>query len=238
MEDMFSRSRALLGEAALSKLRGSSVIVFGLGGVGSFTAEALARSGIGALTLVDGDTVSESNINRQLCALHSTVGCDKAAVAASRLADIAPECRITPVKAVYLPENAGEFDLSAFDYVADAIDTVSAKLELAVRSEAAGVPLISCMGTGNKLDPTLLRVSDITKTEVCPLCRVMRRELRARGVAHLKCVWSPEAPAKPKDDIPSGSPSRHAPASMMFVPASAGILMAKEIICDIIGDLL
>ena len=236
MEELFKRTEALLGEAALRRLRSSSVIVFGLGGVGSFTAEALVRSGIGGITLVDSDTVSESNINRQLCALGSTVGVKKTEIMKKRLSDINPDCAIETVDIFYLPESADAIDLSRFDYAADAIDTVSAKLELALRCERAGVPLISCMGTGNKLDPTLLRVSDIYKTEGCPLCRVMRRELKARGVKRLKAVWSPETPIKPKESLDGPDSSRHAPASMIFVPASAGLLMAKEIITDLTGD--
>ncbi len=236
MEDMFSRTVSLIGEDALRKLKESRIILFGLGGVGSFTAEALVRSGAGSLTVVDSDPVSSSNINRQLCALNSTVGKQKTEIVKARLNDINPECEITVFNEFYLPENADKIDLSDYDYIADAIDTVSAKIELAVRAEKAEVPIISCMGTGNKLDPTLLRVSDIYKTEGCPLCRVMRRELKVRGVKHLKAVWSPEPPISPKIPVSGESENRHPPASMIFVPASAGILMAKEIICDLSGD--
>lgn len=234
----FSRSEALLGKEKIQSLGGKSVLLLGLGGVGSFTAEALVRSGVGKLTFLDSDSVSPSNINRQLYALKDTVGKPKTLLAKERTLQINPECTVEIIDKFYLPENADELDLTQFDYVADAIDTVSAKLELAKRCEDLGVPLISCMGTGNKTDPTLLRVSDISKTSGCPLCRVMRRELRARGVKKLKCIWSPEEPAKPVQSIDSGSPSRHAPASMIFVPACAGILMAKEIILDLTNERL
>lgn len=238
MDSQFARSEALIGKEAQERLKNSRVILFGVGGVGSFAAELLARSGVGGLTLVDSDAVCLTNLNRQLGALHSTVGRPKTQVFEQRIRDINPCCRVETVSSFYLPENADEISLEGYDYIADAIDTVSAKLELAVRAKKAGVPIISCMGTGNKLEPTLLRVSDIYKTEGCPLCRVMRRELRARSVEALKVVWSPETPRKPLAPVDGGSEGRHAPASMAFVPASAGILMAKEIITDLIGDLL
>ena len=182
MSDQFSRSRMLLGDGPQERLFHASVALFGVGGVGGFCAEALARAGIGALDLYDDDTVSESNLNRQLIALHSTLGRPKAEVMAERVRDINPACRVRALRMFYLPENAGEVDLSRYDYVVDAVDTVSAKLELAVRCQALGVPLISAMGSGNKLDPSAFSVSDLSKTEGCPLARVMRKELRKRGI--------------------------------------------------------
>ncbi len=236
MEEQFARTAALIGEAALDKLRRSRVILFGLGGVGSFTAEMLARSGVGALTLVDSDAVAPSNLNRQLEALHSTVGMQKTEAVKARIADINPACRVTVINRFYLPENADAVDLTEYDCIADAIDTVSAKLELISRATALGIPIVCCMGTGNKLDPTLLRVSDIGKTEGCPLCRVMRRELKARDIKHLQVVWSPEQPVKPAAPVSDDNPSRHPPASMAFVPAAAGIILAREIIMKLIGE--
>lgn len=224
----------LLGEQSRSRLEQSSVIVFGLGGVGSYAAEALARAGIGSLTLVDSDTVSLTNLNRQLYALHSTVGEFKTEAARRRIADINPDCRVTVISKFYLPENASEFPLEGYDFIADAIDTVSAKIDLAVRAEKLGVPMISCMGTGNKLDPSQFSVSDIYKTSVCPLCRVMRRELKARGVASLSVVWSPEVPLTPLSPA-SDSLRRGVPGSVPFVPPVAGMLMAGEIIKKLSG---
>lgn len=230
----FARTRALIGEEKLNMLRNSRVIVFGLGGVGSYTAEMLARSGVGTIAVVDSDEVSLSNINRQLCALHSTVGNAKTAVIAERIHDINPLCNVIEYNLFYLPESADEIALEKYDYIADAIDNVSAKLELVGRAYRLGIPIISCMGTGNKLDPGQLRVSDIYKTEGCPLCRAMRSALRKKEIPSLKTVWSPETPIRPAEEI-EGSAGSHPPASMAFVPASAGILMAREIVCDITG---
>ncbi len=221
------RTAALLGEAAVARLAAARVAVFGVGGVGGHLAEALARAGVGHITLVDRDTVSPSNINRQAVALHSTVGMPKVAVMADRIRDINPACEVRPCEMFYLPENAAGFHLAGFDYVADCVDTVAAKLELAVRCRAAGVPLIAAMGAGNKLHPERLRISDLQKTEVDPLARVMRRELKARGIRHLLCVWSDEVP------IPSrliGEDGRPAPGSISFVPSAMGLIMAGEII--------
>lgn len=231
-DSQFARTEMLLGEGATKKLAQSKVILFGLGGVGSYTAEALARAGVGSITIVDSDCVSVSNINRQLCALHSTVGMPKTEVVKARIHDINPECTVTALEKFYLPENADEFELGSYDYIADAIDTVSAKIDLAVKAQELGVPIIACMGTGNKLNPALFRIDDISKTSVCPLCRVMRRELRIRGVKKLNVVWSPEEPLKP---IPCGEESekRQAPGSMPFVPGAAGLLMASKIITDL-----
>lgn len=229
----FSRSEMLLGRDSTKKLAECKVILFGLGGVGSYTAEALARAGIGSITIVDSDCVSPSNINRQLCALVSTVGKPKTEVVRERIADINPECRVTAVQKFYLPENSEEFELEQYDYIADAIDTVSAKIDLAQKAQELGIPIISCMGTGNKFDPTLFRIDDISKTSGCPLCRVMRRELRSRGIRKLSVVWSPEEPAKP---LPSGEESgkRQTPGSLPFVPGTAGLIMAGKIIKDLV----
>lgn len=220
----------LIGKEAAEKLARCHVAVFGLGGVGSYTAEALARAGVGELTVVDNDEISITNINRQLYALTSTVGMKKTQVAAERIKDINPECKVNIIDGFYLEENSADFFEGGYDYIADAVDTVQAKLSLAAESQRRGIPLISCMGTGNKLDPTLFRVSDISKTSVCPLCRVMRRELKARG---LKVVWSPEQPIKPGETAEESS-RRALPGSISFVPPVAGMIMAGEIIKDLI----
>ena len=228
----FLRSEMILGEKSTEMLKNKSVILFGLGGVGSYTAEALARAGIGRLTIVDNDTVSVTNFNRQLCALHSTVGMPKVDVVKARILDINPQCEVTAVQKFYLPENADEFNLESFDYIADAIDTVSAKIDLAVKSQTLGIPLIACMGTGNKLDPSRFTVSDIFKTSGCPLCRVMRNELKKRGIKKLNVVWSPEEPVKPLQTY-ENSGKRQTPASLPFVPPVAGMIMAGKIITDL-----
>ena len=229
----FSRAEALFGTDGMKRLSGSHVAVFGIGGVGGYAVEALARSGIGALTLFDSDRVDVTNINRQIFALENTVGMYKCDVARERILNINPDCRVTCNRIFYLPENADEYPLDVYDYVVDAVDTVSAKIEIAVRAEKSGVPVISCMGTGNKTDPCALRVSDIYSTAVCPLARVMRRELRARGVKALKVVYSEQPPlsAGCKDNN-SGRPS---PASCSFVPAAAGLIIAGQVVCDIAG---
>lgn len=228
----FLRSEMILGAESTEKLKKMNIILFGLGGVGSYTAEALARAGIGQITIVDSDCVSVTNINRQLCALHSTVGRPKVEVVKERMLDINPDCEVTALKKFYLPENAEEFELGKYDYIADAIDTVSAKIDLAVKAQDMGIPIISCMGTGNKLDPTQFTVSDIFKTSGCPLCRVMRSELRKKGVKKLNVVWSPEEPAKPaKTDEDSGK--RQTPGSLPFVPGVAGLIIAGKIITDL-----
>ncbi len=222
-----SRTAALLSEAGLDRLAAARVAVFGIGGVGGHLAEALARAGVGHLTLVDRDTVSLSNINRQAVALHSTVGRPKVEVMAERIRDINPACRVEAHEMFYLPETADAFDLSSFDYVADCVDTVAAKIELAVRCEAAGTPLIAAMGAGNKLHPERFRISDIAKTETDPLARVMRRELKKRGVKKLLCAWSDEPP---QDSNIMGDNGKPAPASVSFVPSAMGLVMAGEII--------
>ena len=232
MKEQFIRTAALLGEAAIEQLQNARVAVFGIGGVGGYVVEALVRAGVGALDLVDADTVSESNINRQIIALHSTVGEYKTEVAKNRALDINPSVKITTHNTFFLPENADTFDFSQYRYVVDAVDTVSAKMELVRRAQAAGVPIISSMGTGNKLDPTAFRVSDIYKTEGCPLARTVRGLCRREGIKHLKVVWSPE---EPKGAI-FADHGRHAPASISFVPAAAGLVLAGEVIRDLIGE--
>ena len=227
-----TRSGPLLGEDGLARLQNAKVAVFGIGGVGGHLTEALARAGVGHLTLVDRDVVSLSNINRQAVALHSTVGRAKVAVMAERIRDINPSCEVEAREAFYLPETADEFDVSGYDFVADCVDTMAAKLELAVRCEAAGVPLIAAMGAGNKLHPEGFRISDISKTETDPLARIMRRELKRRGVKKLLCVWSDETP-RPSGVI--GDNGKPAPASISFVPSAMGLVMAGEIVRRIAG---
>ena len=234
--EAFLRTEMILGPAALDKLRRSHVAVFGLGGVGSYAAEALARAGVGSLTLVDDDTVSESNLNRQLVALHSTLGQNKAQVAAARIRDINPDCNVTVAPVFYMPAISHELPFDGpvhYDYIVDAIDTVTAKLEIIRQAQAAGVPVISSMGTGNKLDPTLLQVTDISKTSVCPLARVMRRELRDRGIRHLQVVYSPE-PAAETRQLEAPSPGRRSvPASLTWVPGCGGLMMGGEAVLDL-----
>lgn len=223
----FSRTENLIGKQGLEKLKNAKVIVFGVGGVGGYTVEALARAGIGRIDVVDNDTVSESNINRQIIALQSTVGEKKTDVIKRRIADIHPDCKVSAFDVFFLPET--ELDLSAYDYVADAVDTVTAKIEIIRRAKEAGVPVISCMGTGNKRSATALTVEDISKTSVCPLARVMRRELKKRGIEHVKTVYSKE---EPKGGLTEGE--RPVPASISYVPSVAGLLMAGEIIQDLL----
>lgn len=227
-----SRTAALIGEEGLHRLASARVAVFGIGGVGGHLAEALARAGVGHIHLIDRDTVSLSNINRQAVALHSTVGRPKAEVMAERIKDINPDCYVESSVCFYLPENAHEFDLSRYDFVADCVDTVAAKLELAVRCQEVGTPLIAAMGAGNKLHPERFRISDISKTETDPLARVMRRELKKRGVKKLLCVWSDEPPI-PASII--GDDGRPAPASISFTPSAMGLIMAGEIIRALSG---
>ncbi len=231
MGNQFQRTEAVLGSENMKKLDSSHVIVFGIGGVGGYVAEALARSGVGHLTLVDMDTVSITNINRQIIALHSTVGRYKTEVMSERIKDINPLAEVTTRNCFFMPENAGEFDFSMYDYVVDAVDTVTAKLEIIMCARESGVPVISSMGAGNKLDPSRFRVSDIYKTSVCPLARTMRYELKKRNVKKLKVVFSDELPVKP-----AGSETAHGkvtPGSTAFVPSAAGLLIASEVVKDL-----
>lgn len=229
------RTEMLLGAEAMEKLRMARVAVFGVGGVGGYVCEALARAGVGAIDLFDSDTVSLSNINRQIIALHSTVGRPKVELMRERILDINPTCRVTAHEVFYLPETADQYPLHVYSYVADAVDTVSAKIELAVRAELEGVPLIASMGTGNKLDPTRFAVTDLFKTAGCPLARVMRRELKARGIQHLKVVFSDEPATRPLlSDEMTETGTRTPPGSLSFVPSVAGLIMAGEIVKDLI----
>lgn len=235
MSDQFSRTELLLGADAMSKLNHSRIAVFGIGGVGGYTAEALARSGVGALDLIDNDTVSLTNLNRQIIALHSTVGRFKVDVMRERIADINPDCIVRVHKTFYTPETASTFDFSDYDYVIDAIDTVAGKLELVQQSVKSNTPIISSMGAGNKLDPTAFEISDISKTSVCPLARVMRCELRKRGINHLKVVYSKEQPIAPRIETDEDKGKRRSlPGSAAFVPSVAGLILAGEVIKDLI----
>ena len=229
---IFEREALLVGEDGVRKLSEKTVAVFGLGGVGSFVCEALARGGIGHLILVDNDTVAESNLNRQLVALHSTLGKKKTEVAKARVFDINPAAKVETYEMFYMPDTADEIDLSVCDFVVDAIDTVTAKLERAVRCDRLGVPCISCMGTGNRLDATKFCVTDINKTDTCRLARVMRRELRKRGVKKLKVVYSK---AEPKPPTPDPSKRKQTPGSISFVPPVAGMICAGEVIRSLLN---
>lgn len=227
------RTALLLGEDAVEKLGRSRVAVFGVGGVGGYICEALARAGVGYIDIYDRDTVSLSNINRQIIATHKTVGRPKVEVMAERIHDINPACVVSAQNIFYLPENADEYDLSVYDYIADAVDTVSAKLEIAVRADRLGVPVISAMGAGNKLDACGFEVADIYSTSTCPLARVMRRELKSRGVRSFKVVYSKEEPKK--SGVIDGETGKAVPGSISYVPSVMGLVMAGEIIKDICG---
>ena len=224
MENQYTRTIAVLGEDAIERLKNCRVAVFGVGGVGSYTVEALARAGVGAIDLIDNDTFNVTNINRQLYATHKTVGQYKVDVAAARIHDINPECKVTAHKMFYLPENAEALDLSQYDYIVDAIDTVAAKVELIVRADKVGTRIISSMGTGNKLHPELFEIADIYKTSVCPLAKVMRTRLKKEGIKKLKVVYSKEEPITNPDNIIGSVP---------FVPSVAGLIIAGEVVKDL-----
>lgn len=237
MQEEFSRTAMLLGAEALEKLSASRVAVFGLGGVGGAAAEALARSGIGCLDLIDNDVVSKSNINRQIFATQDTIGRYKTDVAAERIAAINPKAVIYTYKTFYMPDTSKEFDFSQYDYIIDAIDTVTGKIELIVNADRTDTPIISSMGTGNKLDPTKFVVTDIYKTSVCPLARVMRRELKARNIRHLKVVYSEEPPIVPQSEnhsVSNGVREKQVPGSVAFVPPVAGLILAGTVVKDLI----
>lgn len=234
LDERFLRNEMLIGKENQKKLNNSSVIIFGVGGVGSSAAESLARSGVGNITLVDKDVVDITNINRQTHALSETVGISKTQAMEKRIKSINPRAFVKTIDLFYLPENADSIDLTKYDYIIDAIDTVNSKIELAMRAEKLGVPIISSMGTGNKLHPEELKVTDIYKTKVCPLCRVMRRELLKRNVKKLKVVYSEEKPKTPFFQ-PEGERKRAVPASMPFVPPAAGIIIASRVVSDIIS---
>ena len=235
MHEQFLRTRMLLGDEALAKLQNARVAVFGIGGVGGYTVEALARSGVGELDLIDSDTVSISNINRQILATHSTVGLPKVEAAKNRILDINPGCRVRTHQVFYTPETAELFDFSQYDYIVDAIDTVTGKLQLVERAAAAGRPIICCMGTGNKLDASAFEVADISKTSMCPLARIMRKELAKRGIRHLKVVYSKEEALTPTgwEEEAAALGKRQIPGSVAFVPGAAGLILAGEVIRDI-----
>ncbi len=227
-----SRTAYVYGEQAIEKLKGAKVAVFGVGGVGGYICEALCRAGVGRIDIFDRDTVSLSNINRQIIALHSTVGRPKVEVMKERMLDINPDCEIGAYNVFYLPENADKFDLAKYDYIADAVDTVAAKLEIATRAYKLGVPVISAMGAGNKTDPTRFEVADINDTTVCPLARVMRRELKARGIKKYKVVYSKEEPHK--SGVVDRESGKAIPGSLSFVPSAMGLIMASVIVNDLI----
>ena len=250
MQNQFSRTELLLGTPAMMKISISRVAVFGVGGVGGYTVEALARSGIGALDLIDDDKVCLTNINRQIIATMDTIGRYKAEVAAERVHQIHPKCKVTVHKTFFMPDNADEFDFSQYDYVVDAVDTVTAKLLIIEKAKAAGVPVISSMGAGNKLDPTAFEVTDISKTSVCPLAKVMRKECRARGIKDVKVVYSKEEPIAPLDipdiscrmhcvcpdaDMRKCTERRSIPGSTAFVPSVVGLIIAGEVLKDLAG---
>ncbi len=221
--EAFSRTEQLLGSVAMQRLSEARVAVFGIGGVGGYVAEALARCGVGALDLFDNDMVSESNLNRQIIALRSTLGQYKVDVMKARIGDISPDTHVKAHRCFYMPDNADFYPFDGYDYVVDAVDTVTAKLTIIERAQAADVPVISCMGTGNKLDPSQLKLADISKTSVCPLARVMRRELRTRGISHVQVVYSTEQPTAAVE-------GQRTPASIAFVPAAAGLMLAGEVV--------
>ena len=250
MLDQFSRTRLLLGHEGMDKLKDARVAVFGIGGVGGYAVEALARSGIGALDLIDDDKVCLSNINRQIIATHRTVGKYKVDVAEERVHDINPDCVVRTYKTFYMPDTAGQFNFANYDYVIDAIDTVTGKLELVMQADKTGTPIISSMGAGNKLDPTAFEVADIYKTSICPLAKVMRRECRKRGIKSLKVVYSKEEPMRPIEDMAAndsadcacqpgaereGTQRRSIPGSTAFVPSVVGLIIAGEVIKDLSG---
>ena len=251
MLNQFSRTELLLGKEAMERLSRARVAVFGIGGVGGYTVEALVRSGVGAIDLIDDDKVCLTNLNRQIIATRSTVGKYKAEVMRDRILDINPDCKVEVHKCFYLPETRDEFDFSSYSYVVDAVDTVTAKISLAMKCQETGTPIISCMGAGNKMDASAFKVADIYKTKVCPLAKVMRRELKKRGVKKLKVVYSEEKPMTPIEDendncknhciCPPGVQRtclqrRAVPGSMAFVPAVAGLIIAGEVVKDIIAE--
>ena len=250
MQNQFSRTEILIGKEALEKLKASRVAVFGIGGVGGYVCEALVRTGVGAFDLIDDDKVCLTNLNRQIIATRDTIGRHKVEVMRERILSINPDAEVTTHRCFYLPENAQDFDFSSYDYVVDAVDTVTAKLEIVMRAKESNIPVISCMGVGNKLNPTQLEIADIYKTSVCPLAKVMRRELRKRGVDKLKVLYSKEEPITPLDDsedtcrehcvCPPGTTRkctqrRAIPGSISFVPSAAGLIIASEVVKDLAG---
>jgi len=236
MDERFSRTESLIGKEALKKLEGSRVAIFGVGGVGGFALEALVRSGVGEIDLIDSDTVAKTNINRQIIATEESIGKYKVDVALERAKSINPSAKINTRAAFFSEENENDFDFSAYDYVIDAIDTVSSKIALILKAEREGVKIISSMGTGNKLNPLAFEITDIYKTSVCPLARVMRVELKRRGVKKLKVLYSREEPRKVLANDSDTPKTRHAPASIAFVPSVAGLVIASEVIKDLMNE--
>ena len=238
MQQEFSRTALLFGEGAMERLAKARVAVFGIGGVGGYCVEALARSGVGTLHLIDDDTVNITNLNRQIIATHETIGMAKVDAAKARILSINPAAVVCTHKTFYLPDTAGQFDFTQYDYVVDAIDTVTGKLMLVQAAKEAGTPIISCMGAGNKLDPTAFEVADLSKTSICPLARIMRKELGKRGIKHLKVVYSKElalTPAAAAEEADNAHPKRQTPGSNAFVPAVAGLILAGEVVKDLAG---
>lgn len=247
MLNQFSRTELLIGKSGIEKLAQSRVAVFGIGGVGGYCVEALARSGVGALDLIDNDKICLTNLNRQLYATRTTIGRYKTDVAAERIADIDPNCTVRTFKTFYLPETEKEFDFHEYDYIVDAIDTVTGKIALVRNADRCGTPIISSMGAGNKLDPTAFEVADIYQTSVCPLARTMRRELKKYGIGHLKVVYSKEEPLRPEENgeafkepcpqeaVGERTARRSIPGSTAFVPSVAGLIIAGEVVKDLIG---
>ncbi len=233
MLNQFSRTELLMGREAIEKLNRSRVAVFGIGGVGGYVVEGLIRSGIGAIDLIDNDTVSLTNLNRQIIATYDTIGRNKVDVAKERISSIAPDCDVKTYTTFFLPETQQEFDFREYDYVVDAIDTVAGKLAIIEKAKREGVPVISCMGTGNKLQPSMLQVADIHKTSVCPMARVIRRECRIRGIRSLKVVYSTEDPIRPMPSEESSAQRRVIPGSTSFVPSAAGLIIAGEVVGDL-----
>lgn len=239
MSEQFSRTELLLGNESMNRLANSRVAVFGIGGVGGYVVEALVRSGVGAVDLIDSDTVCESNLNRQIIATKATMGQFKVDAMKERILQINPDCKVNTHRCFYLPETAGQFDFNNYDYVVDAVDTVTAKIELVMQAKESGVPIISSMGAGNKLNPTEFEVADIYKTSVCPLAKVMRRELKKRGVKKLKVVYSKEEPLTPKPIVEPereagfGVKKRVTPGSVAFVPSVVGLIIASEVVKDL-----
>mgnify|MGYP002622780662 CR=1 FL=1 len=241
MVNQFSRTEIILGKESLERLKKARVAIFGIGGVGGFVAESLARAGIFHLDLIDNDTVSLTNINRQIIAFHSTIGQAKVFVMKERILDINPECEVNAIQCFFLPENKDSFDFTKYDYVVDAVDTVKAKLQIITQAKEANIPVISSMGAGNKLDPTLFEIADISKTSVCPLARVMRQECKKRGITHVKVVYSKEKPVSSKlseseKDSAELKGNSIAPGSISFVPAVAGLIIASQVIKDLTGS--
>lgn len=234
--NQFSRTELLYSKEAMGKLKNAKIAVFGIGGVGGYVVEALVRSGIGHIDIIDNDIVSLTNLNRQIIATHQTIGRDKVEVMKERILSINPDIEVHTFKCFFLPENKDQFDFSEYSYIVDAIDTITAKIELVLEANKNNVPILSCMGTGNKIDPTALEISDIYKTSVCPLAKVMRRELKKKGIKHLKVVYSKEVPIKANAKTIEETQKRSVPGSNSFVPACAGLIIASEVIKDITND--